>query len=765
MRRVPTYRGAQQRGQLSRFSSFGAESPPPQLIQSFVSSDTCDLTKYIHGGTLMQQGVDLSGRWHAYCDCMFLGWELQTTYYFNNVEFVRPNGFSDTAWLSMVNVRAGGSIANAKAAGFSMRVEKRPVYSENWNSCIRQFCASPDGCGTPDGRRDPFNMNPGMLADPWTQVGSSARNIPMVGEGGDWRWIRDLAAMTVIDLRDYDVLALWKTKFSNAAKFILLSLKASLVPFLSIYMPVMAMMPVLLVASIEAIENRPWLWPNGPVPIPGVPGGGFGPSMALAKEQLLLKPLLEGHKDAAILAIKYFGKCGFGINIPCGAGEILQQICIDQIKDRDVNGVSEFERISDPTLQAVVMFLSKHGSELVQKAVNAIQGLKDGTVLAWLEMVFRELLDEPLLKPLMKEDTKLALRLLAIATGTANVVWMGYQNHTPAGTIVDDVVYKLLGFRPSLVQAYASAGTYAGLVAAKNEVAKGVSATGITLVMCASHITNIQVVLLRLISEFRKANNIIGGGLESLISNMQDTVDGMQAATETAKTVAVSTHALVSDNGTGTVGASPISVADQPRTAVVPLSVADQARAAIMGGQRVTAIRPTVGVAKTVVPYVPPPPSSSGAGAGGGTALLGLAVGGFMVAGPVGALVGAAAGAIMGAKSSPALAGYAEYSAHYGNFGDYGLSGNITDLRTGQSVVSQIRTIATSGSSTPTDPAGRVLQKGGGDVAARFVSQVADALPSVEDTLSTLRKSPGISGGTILAIGVAAALLLRGKKK
>ncbi|MBP6479898.1 MAG: hypothetical protein KA310_03530 [Pseudomonadales bacterium] len=559
------------RGDFDGFDDFGDADTPAGTATSYVSDELCDINR------IRTSGKDLNGQWREYCDCMFLEYVLQDTYYFHGVEEKRPFDLPENAWQAFIKSKA--SLPNA---GFTIRVEKRPVYTQTWSNCMAHFCASPQGCGQPDGRKDPFNANPGMLADPWTEVGSASRGIPMRGGANqDWRWMRDLAAVTVIDMAEYDPVKLWATMWGNPAKLTLLLLKAAVVPFGAPYMLSIAAPHHLVHLAASEIEKRQYLGDN-------------------RQWKYLVQPMLHGGINFVGLAIKYLGKCGIGINIPCGIGEVVQQICIDQINDRDANGVSELEKITDPNLQAVVVFLSKHGAVLVQKVVNSISGLKDGTIFAWLETVFKQIATEPLLQKELKWDVKLALNLLSVAAGIANIVYLGYQNKDSIGDIADSIIFKLLGFRPSEVKyrlTKSVADAQATIAEGQAKVAaKGGSATTVTAAI--EYMGVVAGALGSLAKVIQDINGKIGGGLEDLVANIKATTAGLSTAT----------------------GAT-TEVLNNVQTAVTTGLV-------IPGG------------------YEPPPeyattkkstPASSGAG--GGAAVVGFAAGAAL-GGPMGALVG-----------------------------------------------------------------------------------------------------------------------------
>jgi uncharacterized membrane protein YebE (DUF533 family) len=653
---------------------------------SFVDDRQCDVSIYAGDGLMQKQGYDLNARWRAYCDCMFQDYALVDTYWIDSVELKKPAGLPDNAFPGYVNSLGKGAVAQGKK--FEIRVEKRPVVTQNWTRCVSHFCASPAGCGQPDGRVDPFSPNPGMLADPWTEVGSATRGIPMRAASGDWRWIRDLAAITVIDMSEYDPVALWKTMWTNPAKFTLLVIKAQLVPFMSPYILILSAPEQLVWKAAEQINARTFLGPD-------------------RMEKYLLKPVLEGNISFWKLAIQYLGRCGIGVNVPCGIGEVLQQACKDQITDRDANGVSELEKISDPTIRASVVFLSQHGSELVQKAINSIQGLKDLTILAWLEMVFRQILNEPLLQKEMKWDTKLALTLLATAAGVANVVYLGYQQKKTILEIADDIVDKLLGFRPSTVLAQLKG----DVVAAKEAIQKGATRTGVSLTDAVGYITTVVKSLYSLMQTIKDVNDKIGGGLEDVVLLVKQAVDGMQGATDATKTVVASTAQALS-------GAAPIST-ESIKAGVTPAS---------------GLTKPTNPSSKQLAPATPAAASSSAGAA------VAFAAGGFFVGGPVGALIGAGA-ALMMQKRNTAVAGYAAYA---------GLGfGAVTDLSTGQPRVSSIKSADPSTHSWTDDAMDTVVRTG--KAIESTVEAGVDTL--VSDSVMTARGET--KAGPILLLGAA----------
>lgn len=654
---------------------------------------------------MMQAGYDLGARWRAYCDCMFQEWALLDTYWINGVELVKPPNLPENAWLPYVN--SMGKAATETGKKFEIRVEKRPLVTQNWTRCIARYCASPGGCVQADGRVDPFNMNPGMLADPWTEGGSATRGIPMRGgENKDWRWIRDLAALTVIDVADYDPVALWKCMWTNPAKFTLLVIKSQAVPFMSPYMLVLTSPEKLVFQAAQQIEARTFLGPN-------------------RMEKHLLKPVLEGNISFWKLAIQYLGRCGIGINVPCGIGEVLQQACKDQMNDRDANGVSELEKITDPNIRAGVVFLSQHGAELVQKAINAIQGLKDLTILAWLEMVFRQILNEPLLQKDMKWDTKLALTLLSTAAGVANVVYLGYQQKKSILEIADDIVDKLLGFRPSTVIAQLKG----DVVAAKDAIQRGVTRTGVTLGEAVGYIMTVVNALRSLITTIKDINDKIGGGLEEIVSLVRDAVEGMNAATDATKSVIVQTqHAVQS---AAVPPPSPVTVQElQQRLTLSP------------GGM--------VAVAKITQPAATPT-SKATPSSGSGVAALALAAGGFVTAGPIGAAIGAGIGLMLNRGSGGSLAGMSDVRGYGGAYNGFGA---VMDLSTGKPHESMIRQLAPAAheQAVPDSRPWAARAEQALEDTTQWVESGIDTL--VNDHISTARGD--VKAGPVLLLGTGA---------
>ncbi len=671
-----------------RLAGFGdALDTARGTTQSYVSSEICNINKIKEANP-----GNLDVQWRTYCDCMFLEYRLIDTYYVDGVEIVKPAALPDSAWIPYVDSIGRGATAQGKK--FSILVEKRPIYSEPWQRCVARYCASPGGCMQADGRVDPFNMNPGMLADPWTEVGAGVRGIAVRYANND---LMDLAKFTAISAADYDPIALWATLWGNPAKYTLLILKAQFIPFLGAYVLGIANPTGLIPMVADAIQTRPFLWPNG--------------NVDLARDKYMLRPMLEGGKNFFGLVLKYLGKCGIGFNIPCGAGVVIQQMCIDQIRDKDANGISEFDRISSPTTQAVVLFLSRHGEELVQKAVNLLSGLKDGTILLWLEMVFREILNDSLIQPYLKPDVRFALKLLAMGAGIAGTVWTGYQNKWPFLTIVDDIVFKLLGFRPSLIKSQLAG---AQLMAAKSTLTAGVSQTGVTLVEAAGFMKVAASSLEALVHVVQDINNNIGGGLEELIGNIRGAIDGTNQATEeSAKVIAEVEHAVT-------------AATNPPATQIA-------ASRPITGG--VAIAKPAVVVPKVKVSTDAPKPS-------GNAALIGLAAGGFVAAGPVGALIGAGAGLWLN-RNSGVASGTSGTALKGMGFAGYDA---ITDLSTGRPRVSSIQSPASSGEQ---------LISRAKEVTATFYEPVREAADQLfTDSVSTMRDPPK-RNAVLLAAGLA----------
>ena len=698
MRRVPTGRAPPIRT-VRQLGAYGnAADTARGTTESYVSAEICDINK------IRASGEDLNAQWKSYCDCMFLEFRLATVYYVDGVNLIRPFNLTDAAW----DVRGSAAVDAAQRAGkpWEMRVEKRPVEnSEPWQRCLAHWCGSPSGCGQPDGRKDPFNVNPGMLADPWTEVGSATRGISMrYADNG----LRDLTAFTTINTADYDPISLWKDLWGNPARYTLLVLKAQLVPFFSAYVNGILGPQNLAHMAIGAVQARPWLWPKG--------------NREEGVVKWVLMPLLTGGKEFFGMVLKYIGKCGIGFNIPCGAGIVIQKMCQDQINDKDANGVSEFDRISSPEIQMVVMFLSKYGEELISRAINLVTGIKDSSILVWLEVVFKALLTEPLMQPFLKKESRFALKMLGLASGIAADIWLGKVRNDPILMIVDNIVTRLLGFRPSAIKDMLASGNLFG---AKAAITAGVSTTGSTIVEALMLINNVQPALYSLVITLQDINNKIGGGLEELVSNVRGAIDGMTLAMSTAHETVSSVAPLVSDPGTSLPSTGP--VATDTASMIRAIKAAPPATRISTGIVKAAGLAPK----KAIAP----------AGKSGSTALVSLAAGGFVAGGPVGALIGAGIGLALSSRQQ-SLNGYE---------GAFGLDPSVIDLTTGAPVVRKIQTVA------------------GSSEEKSFIEQTAIEAAETAETayvnaVSTARASPKSALFMAASIGFVAWTLL-GKQK
>lgn len=548
----------------------------------------CDLTKIqaLPGGA--------EDRWRAYCDCAFLETRSRSQLVINGKLFGDRTEMPDAVWDEYLRP----IIATLKPGTFSLTVNvftTRGDANNNWHKCMSGLCANPFGCdngqkaaagATGSEAKDPFNVSPFMAYPPWDDVGAAARGIPKRNANA-WYTFGQLFSY---DAAAYDPIALWKIAWTNPGLYSLLGLKAGLIPF----------NPMLAYFVTGPVGLFPFVC--------GAIAQKYGNQADYS--EYLFKPVGAGWIQFGKLAIKYITKCGFGIPGACGAGVVLKQVAEDQITSGEINNVL------DPSSRAVIVFLAKYGDQLADRLfglAEMAQHLRaDPSLIAWFQQVFHVLRGLPELDPAAQLFLGLGERLL----GMAYAIAQGIQQGRDAGTIVDEGVNALLGFRPSLILALIQQGNIAG---ARTVVQQAAAQTGLTIAQMGPLTASLIPALQTIVKTLGDMNSKINGGLEDVISLF----NSVKAALEAAATS--STNAV---NQVAASLSSPVS----PAVVAAPASVS--------AGKFAN----TSGIAAT------PAQLQVASSGGGGAGVLVLAALGFAVGGPAGAAVGAAIGAFSGRK-------------------------------------------------------------------------------------------------------------------
>lgn len=525
-------------------------------------------------GTIEAAGGDT---WKAFCDCNFLKPIVVDRYFIDGIPVFLPM-VTNEQLFKLVQTRVNGDMRR-------VRVETKTelVTTDDWNKCMSKFCGLISGCWNPAKNGwDPFNVHPGIFGAPWTEFGASVRGIQKADAG----FFYMVGQLTSIDLNDYKPLALWQTYWNNPAKYALLMLKFAL------FVPGGAI--------AVAFANV-------------VPGAPPGPILPLAMLQVaaekkdfaheILEPMAKGTVKAILTAFEYLGTCGVGVNIPCGAGILVQRAAQDQIDTGEIDKMPDVGK-------AIISFLAKSGSKLVTTIMKAATGVVSTDVFAILATGFGAAANE-----VKDAGAKSVLKLLAMAADVGYAIANGIERQRPAIEIADDVAQKLLGFSPRvyfdlLKKSAASALDY---------VKSAQDVTGSTFEKANALINAVGNGLNEIGKVIDALNSAVGGGLKELSMTFQNAAMAIGGAQEASKQV------------NNQIAAS-LGLATTPNIApVVPGT-----------GPAVSTGRPAPGTAviggayQTTTSY--------------GSALIGAGVGAAL-GGPLGALIGAGVAIVAAPKT------------------------------------------------------------------------------------------------------------------
>lgn len=634
------------------------------MAVSYATGKTCDVSTF----DARYQAGDTFASWKDFCDCMFLEPSEITVFKCNG----NPISFPPTmaGWGEIQRAKWAQDYCKQVGGRYSVSIVPSTKQTQNWFKCVSNFCAAPGGCtnditGTPM----PFNMSPFMATPPWTDTGAAARGIPKKDAG----FMFTVTQAVSIDIDAYEPLRLWTTFWENPFLFGLLMAKITLIPVAGLVYQLgltATGIPFALIPAASASAQRQ----------------GKDPSKAI------LDPIVKGSIKSAGLALKYLGKCGVGINIPCGAGLVIQKGAQDQIDTGEIN------KVGDPVTRGIIAFLAKSGDKLVDSIINSIGDVWGGGVFAVLEAGFRAAAQG--LRDGGEITAAKILDLLAIVAGLGQVIASGVNDpDKDALDIADDVAEKVLGFRPSVYFDMLKGNATSAVDYAKASLQR----KGATVETLIELVGKLGALFDELIKALNDISSKIGGGLDDLILTFRE-----------AKTSFTVAGAAVADVGVQVSDATKAAVSGQPIPALRVPSMPIPRRVREIAAMDVTlkqtsntftarfqprllpgmspagttsappAAQPVpipVVVKPPPVAVVPPskpppsPPSLSKQEPSPMTPFL-LGAAGFFVAGPVGAAAGFALGAA-GSKPQPKLAGYA-----LRGFGAFGLDRPLTSPMT-----------------------------------------------------------------------------------
>jgi len=636
----------------------------PRMAQSYgIPGKNCSVAEF--------EAMRLEGRivsaWMGFCDCMFLQpvemttFRLDGTPYFECAgENCRPVGVTA---LTQVMQTLGRVVSPTMATlpaimtemesktkrKYSVQLEARTFKPPDWYKCISQFCAQPGGCLHPSepGFLMKFNVNPGMALSPWTDVGAAAREIPKKGAGIFYDITR---YFTVINFDDYEPLKLWTTFWTNPTLWGILMAKITLIPVAgAIYSVAMTGtgIPVFLInPAIESAKRQ-----------------GLDP------DKVVWEVCGKGILKFGSVLINFFGS---------GVGSLVEQACKDQIES------GEIDKFQSEETKAIVLFLAENGAALTSAvtkagssktvAVAIFQVLKSGFLI-----LSQKLADEEARK-IFKALTSVAAVGAIIAEGVVNQKPFFKLETTPPTSIVDDVCFELLGFRPSLYFDLIKNGKKQSAV---DTAAISMKQVGATVDSALERVDAISQVIDKIIAAVQRISDEFGGALNALVKVCEEgKAELMPALDETRRVVTtlsataapivqtIVTTKLAQASATermnavmGAIGTkaqvytppTPVkfsqpSPVNRTRTAIPPASrtvtvvnppaVAPGTPPRVSPGTNTTGGPPVVG---RVNPPPPPPQTQPESNAAG---LLAGAAAGFLVGGPAGAIVGAGIGTL-----------------------------------------------------------------------------------------------------------------------
>ncbi len=463
------------------------------MAQSFgVPSRECSVAEF----DAMRVAGQAELAWKGYCDCMFIEVAEVTDFMSGGTAIIRCmsgkcKNQNDGTPLSVTLEQAAAFVSDLAAQqgqSYSVNVYGVPNATPEWQKCVSNYCLAPGGCPHPviPHVMMPFNADPGAALSPWTDVGAAARMIPKRSAG----FFYDVTALFHIDLTAYEPLKLWQTFWTNPFLFGILMTKIQLIPLAG-------------AAYATALTF------TGP-PIFLIPG-----AMDSAQKQGkdVVKEVFEvagiGLIEQAKFLAAYVGKCGFGIPGACGVAMAVQKAAQDQIDSGEINNVASKEG------KAIIIFLAKNGSDLVDAVMSLIANPDKGftLVFAVLETGFgavaRAFGSDPELQVMKK-----VCEITATIFGIAAIIAKGIETKTDAMMVADNVADFLLGFRPSEYFALIKAGK-------KESALDGAQASmqtkGVTVEDMITKAGAIMDVLDKVITELSKIAQKIGGAFDDII--------------------------------------------------------------------------------------------------------------------------------------------------------------------------------------------------------------------------------------------------------
>lgn len=589
-------------------------------------------------------------RQKAFCDCAFIDaaprtiWTVEKLNYVPLIGNVRvkerveiPNDLRMTeenyvkALIDQHNVgKKDTDVGWWKIASYELTNE--PLKTENWHRCMRP-----------------------AVGQPWTEVGAALRNIPKRNGGVIYDFTR---AFLTIDERDYLPSNLWEAHWTNPPKYAVLFAKAGIfAPWFFANMAVAGVtgIPFLLIPEMMAEYQIRYKVPS----IEALP-------KALQEEfwKRVTDPIIRGVPNMLGTVFNYVGRCGIGINVPCGIGVALKYAAQCQIDDGSIND------LQTPALKAIIRFLAKAGDQLVENIIKIASGRVDQSFFGFLASTFNAVGTEltaaiGAAETKEEQDTIAAIagfcKVVSLVANIGSIIVRGVEDGLAFEIIIDKICIEVVGFSPKIMASLvASKGVKAGgdYVKAAIENSGKVSVEGkpATIYDILGMVTGLGATIQQMGGALRDLSKSLGGAFDSVVLAFTTATDAIGAAIVAAKAAAQDTTRQVE----GVLSGQPIAPLPTPVQPSGPIVVRPA-----QGGKMLTDLQTFVtnqgakALTPQVQPLVPPGPAKPPKVKGIGKVLLPVAGGTVgLIGGPPGVLIGAAAGAglskVLGFSGLPA---------------------------------------------------------------------------------------------------------------
>lgn len=553
--------------------------------------------------------------WKDFCDCMYLD-PVEKIDFLCNGSKVPENVLVPSPFVDKSNdakAQRAKAYCDAMRGSYSVNVNIEWIRTEEWLKCMSNFCAVPIlGCPNPlvPSITMPFNVHPGAALAPWTDAGAAGRGIRKRDAG----FLYTLGQVTNISLKDYEPLTLWKNFFTNPALYMLHALKLGLIPGIG-------------TALASALGSY--------VPYNLVLLAPMGLAQCAAEGKSVVehmfKPAAEGSVKNAVFALQVLGPA-LGQQYFAVAGITLAKFAKDQID------TGEIDKVLDPMTNGIIRFFAASGAEIGMQLQNALANgfdLKSAPgIMRLFATGFRAIATAPQLKD---ELAKAILNTTADVFTIIAVIAEGFQRYAALPiadkmwAIADDVVNNLFGWSLTTLKRAALRG-----VADVQELLADAKRRG-----GAGSVEG----LLQALEAIGKAFDRIVGVLTDISKKMDGALDkfneqfvGFNQVLSVVRNDTKTAFVVAAAGGKE----AQLPSSELPAASVVPLLGSGTGiSTAFVKGTKITSSPAGTSASS---------PGSSQSASSAGALLVGAGVG-FAVAGPIGALGGAALAVLTGDKS------------------------------------------------------------------------------------------------------------------